>query len=671
MILPYSFLALSLASILIGGVVLNDRPHRTANQAFWTFSIGISLWIGSFGFLLLTGNQIFIILLNIGGLILVYGLTRFATAFPSFSTLPVRPFLFWSPLLLGGVSMLITNTIVVQVQILPGYHTLVTHGPLIWLWSLLLLTYILIALTFLARSYKFASQGDRSRLKLVYIGLIVFVLCAIIFDALLPAFFSNSSLNIVGPLSALGFLATTAYAIVRHQFMNIRLIIQRGFIYSCTLFILVSAYIVILGIIHHFALQSTGLTESFSIAITIAIGIYTLPRMEAYFLKISDPWFFKQRYDYFSILDQLTLIVNENVSLRPMAFKSLEVLDVAFKPTYSYFFQSASNYYYSVRTISLSQLEYELELKHQLRISLCAGTRKIGEYVLGRRRSGEAYSPEDYSLIRTFAAHAQIAFEKAELFQKLQEHSDKLELKIEERTRRIQNMRRRERELFDDLSHALQTPLTVLKGGLELMYASPSASGPTLQRSLESSINNLSQLVRSMLKIARVDSEPESNSFKIVDLTSLLEKIGEYSTIVAEAENISFSSNIQANIRVYGDAQQIEEAITNVVANSIKFTSGCDIRKVHIAANTDRKYAHITIFDTGVGMGQEDQSHAFERFYRSKNSSNPNTSTGLGLAITRRIVERHSGTITLKSALNNGTNVSMSIPLTQQADSPQ
>lgn len=80
----------------------------------------------------------------------------------------------------------------------------------------------------------------------------------------------------------------------------------------------------------------------------------------------------------------------------------------------------------------------------------------------------------------------------------------------------------------------------------------------------------------------------------------------------------------------------------------------------------------IIILDNMLpGMGQEDQSHAFERFYRSKNSSNPNTSTGLGLAITRRIVERHSGTITLKSALNNGTNVSMSIPLTQQADSPQ
>ncbi len=670
MTLPYSFLALSLASLLVGCIVFNDRPRRAANQAFLGFSLGVSLWIGSFGLLLTTGNQIYIVLLNCGGLLLVYGLTRFATVFPAPSPLPVRPFLFWSPLLIGGSSMLFTNTVVLHVKVLPGFRTLVTHGELIWLWSLLLLAYILISLALFARGYRSAESEDRIRLRLVYLGMAVFVVCAIVFDALLPAFFGESSLNIVGPLSAFGFLATTAYAIVRHQFMDVRVIIQRGFIYSCAFFLLASTYMVVLGVVHQVSSRVTGLAESLSVAVAISIGMYTLPRIESYFRRVTDPWFFKQRYDYYAILEHLTQIVNENVTLRPMVLESLIVLNDAFKPTYSYFVQPASSYFYSMHNLDLSQLEQESGPKYQLRVPICAGSRQIGEYVLGRKRSGDAYCTEDYSLVRTFTAHAQVAFEKAALYQKLQEHSSQLEAKVEERTRSIHAVRLRERELFDDLSHALQTPLTVLRGGIELLHTSIPTAGSSFQGSLESSIDDLSRLVRSMLKIARVDSEPVSTSSSIIELSVLLAKLQEYTSIIAASESVSIASKIEPNIRISGDAQQIEEALANVLANAIKFTSSCDARKIHVSAQSDDKNAYVLISDTGIGMNEEDRAHAFERFYRSANGSTGRTSTGLGLAITKRIIERHGGTITLESALRIGTTVTITIPLALQVFAP-
>ncbi|MDB4991885.1 MAG: hypothetical protein JWL75_130 [Parcubacteria group bacterium] len=663
-------LGAAVLSAAIGTFVFLHSRKRSINHAFFLFSVGTSLWIGAYGLIVGLQTDAFLPLLNTGGLILVCGLVQFALVFPTRTQPPINLWLFWAPLLLGGTSMVASNTIILKVRVLQDGSTSITHGPLIILWSLLLFGYILVSLFLFVRSYQKASVEDRHRLRIVYVGISLFVLTAIIFDAILPGFFNIVRLNQLGPLASLFFIFVTAYAIMRHQFMDIRVVIQRSIIYSLSFFLLTFFYIVLLLSAEEVFEGMANIYAPLSAGITIFIGIYTLPYMEAYFRRFTDPWFFKDRYDYFSVLESLSDVLKTNLNMRPLALQSLVVLERTFKPKYSYFIRSQSLTCYSHTDCSHATTHYEINGAN-VRIPIYSGARTIGEYVLGPKRSGDPYSKIDRSLMRAFAGHATVAFEKAELYQRLREHTDQLEKKIDERTKHLRDMQLRQRDFFDDISHALQTPLTILKSGFERLNRDALPEDQKVYSSMDTSIDDLSRLIRSILQLARIDTYSPEVIMGMVDFTDLVIRITEYVQIIAEREGISLSTNIpDIPIYVRGDEQQLMEACTNLLSNAVKYTTGSGIKKIDVSLTECSGMAVLSVKDTGMGMTADQLAKIFERFYRAQQPSRSKEGYGLGLAITKRIVERHNGSIRFVSATGEGTNVTVNLPV-QAPEAPQ
>ncbi len=662
----FTIFGASIVSLTIGIIVLLYSRRRNITHAFFTFSLGVAMWIGGFGLILATRDDGTLVFLNAGGLLLVIGLTRFAQVFPTTTPLLIRPIFFWSPLIIGGITMLISNTIVLNVDVLSNGEMEVTHGPLIGIWSSLLLTYIVISLFFFIRSYVHASSQDRERLWFVFVGISLFALSSILFDAILPAFFGFATLNQVGPLTSVLFLFTTAYAILKHGFLDIRIVIQRSLVYSTSFFVLAVSYVGLLLIAEHFTEDMIGITAPVSAGITVLIGMYTLPYMEAYFRKITDPFFFKDRYSYFDVLESLSEILNTNLNLRPLALQSLAVLEQTFKPQYGYFIRTETNTCYSHSDCTHAKFDEYLEL-HSIRIPVYSGVRMIGEYVLGPKRSGEKYSQTDRSLIKTFSGYATVAFEKAELFQKLREHTEQLEEKVDERTKHLRQLQERQREFFDDISHALQTPLTVLRSGTEILKKSLPLDHTRTHTNMEASIEDLSRLIRSILQLARVDTYSPDTDMQIIDFTEIVKRTTEYVHIIAETDGILVTTDFLCESTfIHGNEKQLEEVCINLLSNAIKYTATSKKKRIHISLTEDLDTAILRVKDTGIGMTPDQLAKVFERFYRAEQSDAKKEGYGLGLAITKRIVERHNGSIRFQSVPGVGTTVSITLPSVPQ-----
>ena len=117
-------------------------------------------------------------------------------------------------------------------------------------------------------------------------------------------------------------------------------------------------------------------------------------------------------------------------------------------------------------------------------------------------------------------------------------------------------------------------------------------------------------------------------------------------------------SDIKPDITIVGNKRQIEEAITNIVGNAVKYIGDEKDKKILISLTKTDDAVELKIKDTGIGIANKDLPHIFERFYRVQDERHENVKgTGLGLAISKRIIEKYNGTIEAESEVGKGTTI--------------
>ena len=219
-----------------------------------------------------------------------------------------------------------------------------------------------------------------------------------------------------------------------------------------------------------------------------------------------------------------------------------------------------------------------------------------------------------------------------------------------------------QKQFIQDISHELKTPLTILKGELEVTLKrmrSPEEYQSILMSGLEE-INKLSQLIENLLTLARFDSRQMKLEVEIFDLDTLITEVIDDMRILAQQKGIIIESILQDRVSVNADKKQIKRALINVLDNAIKYTlqNGTVVLKL----SKENGFAKIKITDTGIGIPEAELSRIFERFYRGdKSHSSPGF--GLGLSITKSIIEAHRGEIKVDSQLGKGAISIISLPV--------
>ncbi len=214
-----------------------------------------------------------------------------------------------------------------------------------------------------------------------------------------------------------------------------------------------------------------------------------------------------------------------------------------------------------------------------------------------------------------------------------------------------------------DASHDLKTPLMSMKFSLGVLRK----TGDLQQRQrhldiLDVQVRHLEQVLEDLLSIVRLEKE-SGLEYKPFDLNRLLRGIvAEHEPLAAQKALALEFCPAAATLPIRGDAMQLDRAIANLVINALNYTPPGGA--VTVRSFTRDRWACVQVQDTGIGISREDLPHIFKRFFRADQARSTNTGgMGLGLAITRKIVEAHQGTIEVESAPGAGSTFTVRLPL--------
>jgi signal transduction histidine kinase len=215
------------------------------------------------------------------------------------------------------------------------------------------------------------------------------------------------------------------------------------------------------------------------------------------------------------------------------------------------------------------------------------------------------------------------------------------------------------RQFAADVSHQLQTPLTVMQGSVEGVRQSENPTDAARAiGDLAEEIRDMSAVVAGLRDLALADT---SRPLERIDLSEAVREAAEIISALGEAKHVSVSSTITPGLAVKGDKIRLKQVVLNLGDNAVKYTPGGG--RVDLGLNTEGQYAILRVADSGIGIDPQHLPHVFDRFYRVDAARAGADGTGLGLAIVKRIVELHGGTIHVESRPAAGSTFTVALPL--------
>lgn len=214
-------------------------------------------------------------------------------------------------------------------------------------------------------------------------------------------------------------------------------------------------------------------------------------------------------------------------------------------------------------------------------------------------------------------------------------------------------------EMLSDISHQIKTPLASITIMTDLLK-SPGLSEEKREEftdKIDSQVNRITWLIRNLLTLSQLDADVLRLKKEEVSLRELVKKACQPFEILSELKGVELSGHIGEEIRIACDKRWTTEAISNVVKNCIEHTKAGG--KVEIIANQNNFATNIIIRDNGEGIEKKHLPHIFERFYKEGNRSED--SVGIGLAMSKQIIMRQNGVISVKSEVDEGTEFCIKI----------
>lgn len=222
---------------------------------------------------------------------------------------------------------------------------------------------------------------------------------------------------------------------------------------------------------------------------------------------------------------------------------------------------------------------------------------------------------------------------------------------------------RKKDEFISIASHELKTPMTSIKGYIQLLERSLDKNDKETIRArlhkVQNQIEKLNVLIADLLDISKIESGKLKFNKQYFSFDNLLEHLIEVMQQSNPQVKIVKKGSVDGNI--FGDEMRIEQVIINFITNAIKY--GPDGEEIHINSEIRDNELYFSVKDFGIGMSEEHQQKIFEKFYRIEETSERFQGLGIGLYICQEIIDRHKGKIGAHSVLGEGSEFYFQIPL--------
>jgi signal transduction histidine kinase len=226
----------------------------------------------------------------------------------------------------------------------------------------------------------------------------------------------------------------------------------------------------------------------------------------------------------------------------------------------------------------------------------------------------------------------------------------------------LEGVEQRRRDLISDLTHELRTPLTVVEGYLEGLADGAIEPSVDIYQRLARETSRLKRLVNDLQELSQAEAGYLPIEATSLDVRPLLKSlINKFSDQLMEGGPVLKLDCPEDLPPALADGERVEQVLINLLGNALRYTSKGSIT---LRAWSDEDQLWIAVEDTGQGISEEDLPHVFERFWRSDRSRDRHSGgTGIGLSISRRLVELQGGTIEVESKLSEGSTFRFSLPL--------
>ena len=242
------------------------------------------------------------------------------------------------------------------------------------------------------------------------------------------------------------------------------------------------------------------------------------------------------------------------------------------------------------------------------------------------------------------------------------QYKDRILIAIEDITDKKEIDRRKD-DFLSIASHELKTPLTTIKGLVQLLQRmKPENASDKFSSTLDKAstyVDRLNNLISELLDTSKIQSGNLEIHNEPFDIDKIIHDTGDNLAIATPDYEISISSDTRSMI--LGDELQISQVINNLVSNAIKYSPKS--KKVEVYCNKVGNFVKISVTDYGIGISRQDQSKIFERFFRAKDIQKKFPGMGIGLYICHEIVASHHGTLWVESEIGTGSTFNFTLPI--------
>lgn len=577
------------------------------------------------------------------------------------------------------------------------------------LFSLFFVMFFVTALAVGLRRWRSAAGREKHQIGLFLIGLLISSIPGFVVDLILPALGEYSYIWI-GPLSVLVFIGAVAYAIARYGMFDIRLAAARSVAYVLILATLTGVYFVLAYLLSILVFKGEISTDvSFSpvnIIIALLLALIFQP-IKQFFDRFTNRIFFRGEYSRETFFREFGRILSYDTDLQLLLRQASNFIADNLKAEWATFFivdrgvygqyakrgwkipvediEMINKYYkqsYDAPSAIVTELVKSSEVKrvllsHQVHLALpmTIQGQLIGFLFLGEHKS-RGYTSKDVGVLESIANELTIAVQNSLSVEEIRDLNENLQRRVDDATkelrtsnRQLQRLDEAKNEFMSMASHQLRTPLTSIKGYLDMVLQGDLGRVSATQRAVLSeafiSSERMVSLINDFLDISRLQTGKFMIERRESDLGEVIKEQLQMLRVLAEQHDLTLKESISKDVPLLNiDIEKLRQVTLNFIDNAIYYSKPGT--QVKIALTKDSDSVVFTVKDTGIGVPESEQSGLFSKFFRGSNARKRRPDgTGVGLFLAKKVILAHGGEVIFESAENKGSTFGFRIPVKQ------
>ena len=707
----------ALMALILGVLVLKkSKRHHDEKHWFFLVCLCLAVWSAGLEVFSLADNGVMLDTASrwfyVASAIFCPALAIFTTKSFLPSTKSTKSFIYASSILITIFSLyiiLVPEFIinVSEVNTPVDFSQIPIHAIHYVIFATFFLVFFLISMWFGYVAWKKSDSIRRKQVAIYMIGLLICSIPGFAVDLLLPAL-GDYRYVWVGPVATIIFLFAIMYSIVRYRLMDVKMAVARSVSYMLLLIALAVVYIISAYIISIVVFQRSLTIDNhvnlMNMILAMVLAVTYQP-VKRFFDKFTDRVFYYGEYDADTFTREISKILTYTADLQLLTRRissyiasSLKAEKVAFcipeKGIYGRAgrrriavveedIRSIMDYYYkncSFPEVILANQVKDPELKKLLDIHrtkiimpLLYQNQETGILFLGEHKS-LGYSSRDIEMLESIAGELAVSIRNSLSLEEINELNKSLQRKIDEATkelrfsnRQLQRLDEAKNEFISMASHQLRTPLTSIKGYLDMMLEGDLGKITPTQRAVLreafSSSERMVRLINDFLNVSRLQTGKFNIDKQKIDIAQILRDEVALLKVVADQRSVEMNLKIDKKVPlIAADSEKIRQVILNMIDNAIYYSD--PHKKVIISLKNNNGMIEFTVKDSGIGVPKSEQANLFSKFFRGTNARKKRPDgTGVGLFLARKVILSHDGEMIFESEEGKGSTFGFKLPV--------